>query len=145
MKDQSFEDMCKEKFSFLIDQYQLKALKVMEDAFSIKIIYKNNDAGISIIFEPRENDIYVVLHRLVNRKIDKSYVSSNTKRNSFYVYDLMKIRKPAEKEREIISKSKFKGPLNMKLLLKAYANYLQKNAGDILKGDFSIFSELEKV
>jgi len=138
MEKENFEKICKKEFFFLVEEYDFKLKNIKTENFEYNIIYKSERVGITVKLERRENCVFILLHRLLNGKIPDYpiFIKRDTGINTFYFDDLLSLRYPDFH----INK-----PDNLEKKLKKSAYLLSKYADDVLKGDFTIFSDLEKI
>ena len=142
---EEFESVCLGIFAFLKEKYDCESVTVERDKFGIYISYRNATTAVRISFEPRERGIFVLLSRLVDGKIPPYpiFVSSNTVIDSFYLDDVIMLRNPTTKIQQK-SPERHTKPWFVKQL-SIYANSLTEVADDILKGNFEIFEDLERI
>lgn len=148
MEDDKFIDICLDNFKFLIRDYQFKNLKPKIDSQGINVIYKSKLSGVTIRLEPRENLVFVMLHRLKNNRIPPYpvFIKKETTLDTFYLDNLIDIRNASGRNVEIINRSRKNrnGDINLTETLKAYANVLKDVAKDVLNGDHAVFEELNR-
>lgn len=141
-----FIKLCKKTFIFLEKDFGCKIIREEKVSVEAYVTYQNNTTAVLLTFSPRDGGIFLDLIRLVNGIIpDNIYeFSQNLTLNSFDLSNVLLIRDPEfEIERpsfdELFKEKVIKSVLNQKAyVLKTYAS-------DILKGDFSIFPQLEKI
>ncbi len=151
-----FFKQCKKSFQSLINRYKLEIIAIKEEnAYSIRYIetvrLKNKVAGLEVIFEKREQMIFVDIYKLVNCEFpsDTSHLQNNKELynkkgefiNGFDIFDLIALYHP-----ELVFSLSTRSKRNsVKKILDNYAITIDKCAGDILNGDFSIFPKLTKI
>ena len=133
-------DMCKEKFSFLVSKYGFKIVKKIDN---IEMIYQNETTGVQILFDYRENQIFVMIFQLINGKLIKApiFISSDTVIHGYDLKDILSLKIPGYTGIEMRSDSE--GYLGV--VLDHYAKMLQMYASEILLGDFTLFPRLERI
>jgi hypothetical protein len=137
-----FFEICKEKFKYLIKEFNFSVVSTRKDGSLYEIIFQNKTTAVIVNWERSENWIYIELYRLVNGKLvtDPTNISSKTEINGYYLDDLLSIRHPS------FSPARF--PVDDKDIVEVITNYaamLHQQAADVLNGDFTIFYELEKI
>ena len=131
-------------FSFLIDDFSFREESLELDNWGIRLVFCNSTTGVRISYEPREGGIFVMLIRLVDGKLPDYpiFIDEDTVLNYFDLQDLLSIRIPCFKENNFEI-----GKTNSEIenYIQQIAKNLRTKAEDILKGDFLIFSELERI
>ena len=148
MKEDNFINLCKDAFGFLQEDFGFKLSKPKADSFGTTMIYMNSTTGVTVYFEPRENYILLMLHRLVNKKIPEYPVFFDKESiiNSYYIDSLIKLRKGNTKDIDLaLGKRRPYEPLKIRECLEAYSRLLRTTAADILCGNFSVFVDLERI
>jgi hypothetical protein len=140
-----FELLCRSIFKFLEKDFTFKLELVERDRYGTRLIYKNLTTAVKIDFTPYEGYIFIKLIRLVNNNIPP-YKEINPRDviHDFHLTDIVSFRNPSLKltwptvdkweNRDILKKE-----------LRYRAKLIKKYASDILRGDFTIFPELEKI
>lgn len=144
--DKHFFDLCDSKFRFLVEEYRFTKTGEEESALLDKVTYKNQTTGVVIGFERGDGYIYVELHRLVDGEINRNpiIIRHDSKLNHFGLHNLISLRMPDLKFPSDI-RGKGKKDQLMEEIITKYAYALRECATDILRGDFSVFRELDKV
>ena len=95
-KSAFFFEICKEKFNYLIKEFNFSLVSARKDGNLYEIIFQNKTTAIVVNWERSENWIYVELYRLVNGKLvtDPINISTQTELNGYYLDDLLSIRRP---------------------------------------------------
>jgi hypothetical protein len=140
----------KAQFRFLERDYFFKFHESIINTLSITIIYQNNTTAVSITLDQEFGMIFVDLIRLINNKISElpSEISKYTELNEFDFEDLLSIRNPKIKiEKPSLDDLVFLPGWEkvVSRILHQYAINLKKYCDDVLKGDFYIFKELDKI
>lgn len=155
MKSKNSENTKKDEFELLTR----KILRFLEKDFEFKVVtierykrgaiyitYKNKTTAVKIFLEPSDGGIFVRLLRLIegNLPIDPVYLTDKSHLNDFYLDDIVTLVAPSYKTLHPNLTELFKCPVMKKVLVqKAYC--LKEFAIGILKGDFTLFPELEKI
>ena len=131
-------------FSFLIEDFNFREESLELDNWGIRLLFCNSTTGVRISYEPREGGISVMLIRLVDGKLPDYpiFIDEDTVLNYFDLQDLLSVRIPCVKENNLeigITNSEIEN------YIQQIAQNLRTKAEDILKGDFLIFSELERI
>lgn len=129
---------------FLIKYYE----SIIGDG--VTVIYKNNKVAVSITLSEKYGGILIDLIRLKNKEIPihPVEIDQTTELNEFDFEDLLYIRNPALKiEKPSLDDLVFNLGREkvVERVLKRYAEALRIYAKDILKGDCSIFHQLERI
>jgi len=146
MTKNSFFKICEKEFSFLRDEYNFEIVDKKELDWCYQIFLKNKLTGIIINFEFRDFYVYLKLCKLRNGKFvkDVGEIKPDSKLYNFDYENLLLIRSPES----IFPEYKDETILNEELIkkvIKHHSQNLKKYASDVLKGDFTIFSELEQI
>jgi len=137
-----FFELSKEKFNYLIAEYNFSLVSTRKDGGLYEIVFQNKTTAVIVNWERHENWIYIELYRLVNGMLvtNPIIISDQTELNGYHLDDLLSIRCPD------FSLTKF--PVDDKdivAILKNYSAMLHQYATDVLNGDFTIFGDLEKI
>src|SRR5713226_8350677 len=135
-----------EKFQFLVDQFGFRRPVKRSEGGTYRVLYQSETTAVEIGLEWREQYVYVELFRLVNGKIKENpvIIGRESDLTSFNLEDLIALKAPQMK----LSPEYFNRPLTVQSLehvLTRYARALRDCGRDVLKGDFSVFAELEGV
>jgi hypothetical protein len=134
----------RKSFSFLIEEFGFKEKSSKLDNWGVQITFCNLTTGIRVSYEPREGGYFVLLMRLVNGEVPEHpiHIDDDTVLNRYYLEDLLSIREADYEKKQlerINKKQKDEDTIN------DLAYCLKITAEDVLQGDFSTFSELEKI
>lgn len=67
-----FAEKCKNKFYFLIEEYDFKYIDSKKSDLELNVIYRNDILAVSILYELLDNRIIVNLFRVpINEKLDR--------------------------------------------------------------------------
>jgi hypothetical protein len=146
MDPKQLSQICGKHFKFLEKKYGFVLVKEAVDSLSYEFWYKSNTVGIKVKFEFPDFYLFVKLCRLQNEGFPPKpgEIRPETQLESFDLDDVLTIR---SKESLIPSYSvdtKFDKALLEDVVRKQAIN-LKKFATDIIKGDFSLFPELDKI
>ena len=142
--DERYLSLFRKAFSFLIDDFGFREKSLELDNLGIRLVFCNSTTGVRISYEPSEGDIFVMLIRLVDGKQPDYpiFIDEDTVLHYFDLQDLLSVRIPCLKEKNLKI-----GKTNSELenYIKQIAKSLRTQAEDILRGDFLIFSKLERI
>lgn len=140
-----FEKECRKRFKFLEEELGFDPPKRDVGPTYISLTYQNKTTAVRVSFEPVDRGVFVLLSRLVNGKIPKYpiFITSGTKLDSFYLDDLVKLslRRSSKKQNDEQGHSK----KTMEWNLQQSAIRLQEHGVEILRGDFSVFVDLDSI
>ena len=161
-----FFKLCSEHVQFLIDEFGCRVVGKKSDNFKDEVIYRNATTAVKVSYEPRERSMFILLCRLVDGNIPQEpiFVRPKTKLYSFYLDDLLALRSPGARilrrkpfggitfddldAKQIIEACAAAPPFterDLEHMVKTYATALHKHGADILRGDFSVFTELDRI
>jgi hypothetical protein len=136
--DSPFVKLCREKFQFLVDEFGFRRMAATRSGTGI-VIYANSTTGVEISYDRRDGYIQVMLMRLVAGK-PPAYGDF---RNGQPLWTAVRLRAPAligAVERIAVLTE-----AEIEAMLTANAVAVRDYAADILRGDFTVFPELERV
>ncbi len=150
MIKKDFDLIAQEQFKFLESEYGFRLSKNNKENWGFEFIYLNDTTGVKITYEYQEAYIFIMLYQLVdgNLRENPRNIGENTNLYCYDLDDIVRIRnsqaliKPAYeygKESEYYDKDR-----GLILYIYDFANNLKTYAKDVLNGDFSIFSILDK-
>lgn len=151
MNSNSFDVIAKEKFSFLVSDFDFKLIESHKHNWGYQIVYVNKVTGVKVTYEYREAYIFVELCELIDKKIidNPLNIKEDSVLHCYGLDDLINIRNPSELVKpayEYGKTSKYYDSQNgLALYVSAFADNLREYASDILLGDFSIFRELDNI
>lgn len=138
-------------FRFLETEYGFKLIKSKKESLFQSILYMNTATAVELVFEYRESYLFVKLYQLVNGVFidDPVIIREDTVLHGYGLDDVILLRNPSAligSTYQFPKESNYHDPLNgWSYYINDYAVNLNKYAFDILRGDFTIFPELEKV
>lgn len=126
-------------FALLGETYGLRLLRDRADSAGSEVVLGNSKAAVRIRLEPREG-LFVSLLRLHNGLVPSRDLDDRMRDpfNGFDLDDLIQLRSP---QLHIPSASPVT-TAGLSESLDAYALFLQEHAGDVLSGDFGVFTAL---
>lgn len=137
----TFIQRCLKRFSYLT-RYGCELVSIDEDSsYGVEVTYKNQTTAVTVSLEDRENEIFVYLIRLVNGVIP-DYLDAPSR--WFYLDNLVKLKSSSV----TLPQKEFGNwltPADIDHFLKVYAESLEEYGEDVLYGDFSAFSELNRL
>ena len=134
-----FTQKCLMRFEYLsTNGFELAG--ITRDSYGSEVTYKNRTTGVKVSFEVRENEIFVYLIRLIDGEIP-DYLDAPSR--WFYLDNLVKLRSPTTNVPRKEGGDWFT-PDDVDRFLSVYAELLKEYGEDVLRGDFSVFSELER-
>lgn len=151
MKDKSFEKIVTNEFKFLESNFEFTLFKSREEDWGYEIVYLNKTTGIKITYENRESYLFILLYQLVDGKLIENprNIREDTVLHGYALDDIVNLH-----DSSALIGPTYKHPIDSKYHDKehgmsyyayAYANNLETYAKDVLKGDFTIFRELDRV
>ena len=137
-------ELIRKSFSFLVDDFGCKERSSKLDNWGVQTTFCNSTTGVRVSYEPREGGYFVLLMRLVNGEVPEHPIDidDDTVINRYYLEDLLSIREVDHIKKQfqrITTKQRDEDTIN------ELANCLKITAEDVLRGDFSVFYELEKI
>jgi hypothetical protein len=137
----------KEKFNFLVREYNLQLVYDRFSDWGYKSIYKGDKTAVSVIFEFREAYVNVLLHRLVNGEIENdSYpFKKDTPLNNIGLDFIVKYKAPMRLTKPLYDASSdyYGKDSAFELMVNSLADNLKSIAGDVLRGNFEVFGEID--
>ena len=151
MANNDFEFIAKEQFSFLQSEFKFQLINCIVETWGYELIYKNETTGVKITYEFQAAYIFITIYRLINGKFceDPRNINEDTVLNSFGLDDIISVQNPKAlvkpayefgEASEYYDKEK-----GLMLYTLAFAKNLKLFGKKVLCGDFSIFSETEKI
>jgi hypothetical protein len=134
-----FTQKCLMRFEYL-STYGFELADITRDSYGSEVTYKNRTTGVKVSFEVRENEIFVYLIRLIDGEIP-DYLDAPSR--WFYLGNLVKLRSPTTNVPRKEGGDWFT-PDDVDRFLTVYAELLKEYGEDVLRGDFSVFYELER-
>jgi len=137
-------NQCKISFRFLINKYKLEIITGEEEKYAYSNVYlKNKVAGLKVTFENRDHAVFIKLYKLMDDKfpVYKTLKEYDNSDNGFDIFDFINLRHP-ELKFSVFIKNKED---TIKKILDNYAIAIDKCAGNILNGDFSMFSKVKGI
>lgn len=148
-----FRNCVIKSFTFLIKKFDFKIVKEGKApyVYSYRMTYKNKTTAINISYDVRDEGISVLIYRLVNGEIPgyPIFVRKNTVINCYYLDRIIAVRSSSPDEELYTKKHAREFPpiydaKTIEKIVNEYGEALEKYGTDILTGDFSVFTKLEK-
>lgn len=141
-----FFNLCLQKFQFLFDEYGFKKKRKETAGGDYSILFQNTMTAIVVGFEWRDQYIYVRLCRLPDGEFRKNpiFITEDSEISCFDIEDLLTIRAP-EMGIDAALFGKALSDKEVERVIAVYADAVQTQASDILKGDFSVWPELDAI
>jgi len=137
-----FVDKIRESFLYLETKYNFKPIKSEKDPFGVYVLYKNSTTAVNIRYEWREKKLFILLIRLIDGQIPEypHFIKPDTELNQFYFDDVITLVLDRP-----LKKNEMDSEMDFEKSIKFYSKALEKYGRKILSGDFSMFSELDKI
>jgi hypothetical protein len=136
--EDSFKVECEKAFGFLVDEFHCRLVPDWFSEYRAARVYQNDTTAVLISLELDYPGLFVMFLKLVDGKIPKESFN-----RGFYLTDLVALRAPdyhyAYNVKELWD------PKKVKEIVFTYAFLTKKHAADILRGDFRVFKDLEKI
>lgn len=145
-----FVSLVKKNFKFLEKEFGFFVFKVEDEIWGEAVTYINKTTAITISLEERDGGIFLELYKLIDGCMPEKpiTITQKTKLHSFEFENLLLLRAPSlQLEHPFIDDLVFK-PGKEKVIgkvLKQCADALKMYAIDVLRGDFTVFFDLEKL
>ena len=141
-----FFSLCLQKLQFLFDEYGFKKKRKETAGGDYTILFQNKTTAIIVGFEWRDQYIYVRLCRLSDGEFRKNpiFITEDSEISCFDIEDLITIRAP-EMGIDPAVFGKALSDDEVESVLAIYADAVHTQASDILKGDFSVWPELDAI
>ena len=140
-----FRNLIMNSFSYLISDFDFKLKKEEDNDSGYYITFMNDTTGVRISYVPRDGGAKILLYKLINGELPEYpiFINDDTELNQFYIFDLIVLRNPNYKKDfpGIFNSNKY---IEMEAI-EEYGTAVKEYAADILRGDFTVFSELEKI
>jgi hypothetical protein len=147
----TFFRIVEEKLRPLLDEYGLRRASV-EDGGGYSyctIIFHNERTAVRVYFEWRERYLSVEVCRLVNGKVQRNPESLDSEWTCFHVGDLLRVRAPEYDQSALLLPEEWESEEatmdEIGQSLDRYADVLRSYGGDIFRGDFTVFPQLDKI
>lgn len=135
-----FLETCRRYFRFLEEEYGCTILGTdNEYPYRLAVTYGNATTAVDIRYDRWEDDIFILLIRLVDGAVPENLPGNHIHRHPLDA--VLHLRAPDE----IVRQDQYSDPLkseDREDILRQYASALRTHASDILRGDFSFFPEL---
>lgn len=145
MNKNLFFKLCEEKITSFSNSKIIVEIQTNSDSWGDDITFFFNYIAVNIRYEPRDSYIHTLICRLKNKKIinDPVIIKKDSVLNNFSLDDIVNIKKNEnENERYIVDPN---DEISVSKVIELIVNDLKKYAQDVLNGDFTIFTELDKI
>jgi hypothetical protein len=145
MEKEEFCEKVVKEFEFLVQKHGFRIKSKKGDNHTFEVRYQNQTTAVRVLFEVKDQMIFTDLCRLVNGKLkdEPIIICHHSELNTFDLQDVLILREPILQFK--IEKLYNAHKKNFNKMVQLLSQGLKKNAQDILRGDFSIFPELEKL
>jgi hypothetical protein len=137
-----FLKLCREKFQFLVDEFEFRLVSTKTEAGVHSVIFQNQTTAVGIYYEVRDSAVWVVLMRLFQGKKGKRRLPYDGD-YSHGLWAAVRLRASPEAVEEIAGEVHTE--TDMERILSKNAAALRMHAADILRGDFGAFPDLGRV
>lgn len=151
MANEDFDVIAKEEFKFLELNFECKLQKCKKEDWGYELVYLNKTTAVKVTYEFQEAYIFIMLYRLVDGTLieNPGNIKENTTLNGYGLDDVINYYDPSSLIKPIYQYGEDSDYYDQKkglmLYVNAFANNLKKFGTEVLKGDFRIFKELDKV
>ncbi len=129
----------------LAEKYELRKVKKKEESNSASVTYQNSTTAVEVGYEPIDRGVYTLLIRLQEGEIPPYpvFIHPSDTLDQFYLDDVISLRKDdiGTWHKKDCCDSGF----SLDKQLSQVTSDLHRFAGDVLSGDFTVFSKLEEV
>lgn len=142
MSKENFLELCRKYFGFLIEEAGFREAKKESSSWGHILYLKNETTAVRISLEWEYPGVFVHLYRLVDGKIVENpvIIRQEDELTNYSMDDLLAIRAP-----ELGLSPIFHQPNEIEGKLQSYASAVRDYAMDVLGGDFTVFTELDKI
>jgi hypothetical protein len=112
-------------------------------------VFQNDHAGLKVIFEWRDKYLAVQLCRLVDGKVLRDEASRDSEWTCFHIMDLLTVNAPDYDQDSLLLPEE--GKTEEAIMdeigqsLEKYVDAIRSHGGDVLRGDFSVFPQLDRI
>lgn len=142
----AFFKISAEKFQFLVHEFGFRRGAKRSESGLYSVRYESETTAVEIGLEWKEQYVYVELFRLINGRIKQNpiIIRSDSELTMHNLDDFIGIRNPEmTRGSEYVSKPITVDSLNH--VLTYYSCALRESGGNVLRGDFAVFRELESI
>lgn len=147
----TFFRIVEEKLRSLLDEYGLRQTS-LEDRGGYSyytIVFQNDHAAVRVYFEWRDKYLTVQLCCLVDGKVQRDPESLDSQWTCFPVDFLLSVRAPEYDQSALQLPAEWKSEEatmdEIGQSLEKYVDAIRLHGGDILRGDFSVFPQLDRI
>jgi hypothetical protein len=136
-----FEPLCHDAFRFLLDEHGFERAGASGDYRGLSVAYRNEEMFVDILYEPYERILEVGFGALVDGEIPKATIFPSPRKpeQRFYLQFLLQLRGDPDPAR--VSRV----GTEVGLTLQEAAEALRTYGSDVLAGDLSVTSELDRM
>jgi hypothetical protein len=151
MAQNTFDQIAKEQFAFLLSDYAFELAKCKEENWGYSLVYLNRSTGVEIVYEYREAYVFITLYRLVGRRLVRNplNIADDAEIHGFALDDIIGLRNPSARMKPAYEYGEgseyYDRETGMTLYVSRFAENLRKHAHDVLSGDFRVFSQLDRI
>jgi hypothetical protein len=147
----TFFRIVEENLAPVLDEYGLRRTSVEEGpgyTYYI-IVFQNDHAGLKVTFEWRDKYLAVQLCRLVDGKVQRDEASRDSEWTCFHIMDLLTVNAPDYDQDSLLLPEE--GKTEEAIMdeigqsLEKYVDAIRRHGGDVLRGDFSVFPQLDRI
>jgi hypothetical protein len=151
MADRDFDVVAKEQFSFLQSEFEFNLLRFNKEDWGYELLYTNDTTGVKITYEYQAAYIFITVYRLIDGEFRENprKMMEETILNGYGLDDIISVQntealiKPAYEYGE--NSEYYDEDKGLTLYTSAFAKNLKTYGGKLLQGDFTIFSEADKI
>ena len=147
----TFFRIVEENLAPVLDEYALRRTSV-EDGGGYTyhiIVFQNDYTGLKVTFEWRDKYLAVQLCRLVDGKVQRDEASRDSEWTCFHLVDLLSVNAPDYDQNSLLLPEEWNTEEatmdEIGQSLKKYADAIRRYGGDVLRGDFSVFPQLDRI
>ena len=146
VSEQDFYNTCEKHYSFLCDKYMMERVSTAAADWGYEACFKNEKVGVILSFEMRDFYLFAKLVELQNGEVPRhpGEITPATLLYSFDLDDLVTLRSKKDLIPQFEPNTIFDLSLFNQIFAKQAEN-MKRHAGDVLAGNFSVFSELETI
>jgi len=150
----TFLQICEEKLRPILDEYGLVKTRVDDPGgyMYYTVIFQNETTALLVYFEWRDVYLTVQICRLVDGQVQQKWYAADPEWTCFPVEVLLTVRAPDYDQSPLLisqTYEDFSGDDaimdDVRNQLEIYAAALREYGGDIFRGDFSVFPQLEMI
>lgn len=163
MENNIFIELCKDKFSYLIDEFRFDDVIIEDDGIRLYITYEKPGFKLKIVnhivecpsfpvviyFTTEERTLFTRFFKKVKEyDLDDLLIYKKCNTQVYEYLDYTKIETFYEvipEEKDVYYKEKYSSDEELKNIINKYSRLLKDFGSDVLSGDFSILPEVRKL